>query len=490
MLPDLSLDESSHTPLYRQIADQLRQLLERGDLAPGDRLPPTRALSLTLNVNRATVIAAYEALESEGLIRSHVGRGSFVERRPPLPGPKLNWDEILASDEGLPAPIAAEAEISFALARPAGDLFPEDDFRATLRELAASPELGAILQLGAPAGYAPLRQYLLDHAREQQAAGSDDDILITSGVQQGFDLIQRLLASRGETVVIEDPVYPGLKNVFLRGGARVIGAPVGLHGLDIDQVERIFEREKPRLMLVTPNYQNPTGTSLSLGSRHALLTFARRHGVVLVENDLYSGLHYGDAAPAPIKKLDQNGDTVLLRSFSKIAFPGLRVGWVIGPRHFIGRLTEAKQWTDLHTDQLSQAALLRFAQSRRLEAHCERMRAEGLRRLGAALEACERYLPKGARFTRPTGGMNLWIRLPDTADAAALLEKARARGVSYLPGKYFAVSREETGSLRISFAGLDPARIDQGLRILGEVFADDAALRRAHEAEGPAPALV
>jgi 2-aminoadipate transaminase len=188
--------------------------------------------------------------------------------------------------------------------------------------------------------------------------------------------------------------------------------------------------------------------------------------------------------------MDEGGDVILLKSFSKTAFPGLRVGWVTGPRTLVSRLAEAKQWCDLHTDQLSQAVLLRFAESGRLDAHRARILAAGAQRLAAAVEACAEWLPPGSRFTRPQGGMNLWVSLPEPLDSAELLPRAQRNGVSYLPGRYFAVSRPEPGGLRLSFAGLDPERIRAGIKILGNLFS--AELERAGQAgqREPAPAMV
>ncbi len=153
-----------------------------------------------------------------------------------------------------------------------------------------SSEAAQILQLGPASGYGPLRRYLLDEARKRGAAGPEDDILVTSGCQQAFDLIQRVLASHGETVFIEDPVYPGLRNAFIRGGARLIGMPVGREGIDVNALGALFDKEKPRLMVVTPNFQNPTGSTLPVESRRTILMLAKRAGVIVVENDLYGEL--------------------------------------------------------------------------------------------------------------------------------------------------------------------------------------------------------
>src|SRR5262249_38637385 len=211
-------------------------------------------------------------------------------------------------------------------------------------------------------------------------------------------------------------------------------------GIELDPLERIVRRERPKLLVVTSDFQNPTGATLSLDARSAILRLARECGTVVIENDLYGDLRYqGEALPS-LKQLDDSGHTILLRSFSKIAFPGLRVGWVVGPRAPLTRLGQSKQLCDLHTDQFSQALLLRFAESGRLAAHRARMLDAGGERLAAVLTACERHLPAGSRFTRPRGGMNMWVRLPEPLDAGELLPRAQRENVAYLPGKYFAVS--------------------------------------------------
>ena len=489
MLPRIRLDEQSATPLYRQLHESIKNEILAGRIAYGERLPANRELAGTLGLNRATVAAAYELLEAEGFIKCYVGRGSFVEG----PAVKLDWEALIPAGE---APEHAQdrthdrTTISFSASRPSQDQFPIEEFRATCREVIDSAEAANILQLGPASGYGPLRKFVLNEVRRRGAAGADDDILITSGCQQAFDLIQRVLASHGETVVIEDPVYPGLRNVFVRGGARVIGAPVGEDGVELDALERIFEKEHPRLIVLTPNFQNPTGATIPEEARKSILEMARRAGVAVVENDLCGPLRYAGEEIPSIKELDRSGDTILLGSFSKIAFPGLRVGWAIGPRHFIARLTEAKEASDLHSDQLAQAVLLRFAESGRLLAHHNRMIEAGAERLQACVEGCAHHLPPRSRYTAPEGGMNVWVKLPEPLDASDLAVRAAARGVSFLPGRFFSVSHPQTHSLRLSFAGLNPENISRGLEILGAVFRSEYERARSGHRDEPSPAMV
>jgi len=472
MLGTIQIDHDSDTPLYRQIYDAIRVQIEKGRISRGERLPPRRELAGLIGLNRTTINAAYELLEADGLIKSYVGRGTFVEGAP----------EKGSEPE-------SEA-ISFAASRPSEDEFPLSEIRATCREVLDSTEAPNILQLGSAGGYGPLRRFVLNEVRKRGAAGPDDDILITSGAQQAFDLIQRVLASHGETVLMEDPVYPGVRNVFQRGGARVVGIPVGEEGIDLKALERALEKERVRLIVLTPEFQNPTGATIPEFERAQIVEMARRAGAIVVENDLYVALRYAGSELPSIKELDKSGDTILLGSFSKIAFPGLRVGWAIGPRPLIAQLTEAKEACDLHSDQLSQAVLLRFAESGRLAEHHKKALEAGGDRLRACLEACAKELPPGSVYTRPQGGMNVWVTLPEPMEATDLAARAAAQGVSFLPGRYFAVSRPQTHSLRLSFAGVTPNNIARGMAILGKIFREEYRRAQRGYRHEPAPAMV
>jgi 2-aminoadipate transaminase len=490
----LPLNHQAEAPLYRQLFEQIAGQIRSGRLARGERLPATRELAGLLGLNRATVSAAYEMLESGGLISGHVGRGSFVTGRdttPPALSGGLDWKSLLGRNE-VPATYAAPPSkkdlISFVVSRPSDALFPLDEFRSACRAVLERGDLAEILQLGSPSGYEPLRTHLLEKARRDGLATDADDLIITNGCQQALDLIGRVLLVPGDRVAVEDPVYAGLKNLLAGMGTQLVGVPVGADGIDLNQLRRALDREQPRFVVITPNFQNPTGATLPLTARQGLLERAHSVGVPVIENDPYCDLRYeGQALPA-VKQLDQRSGTVLLRSFSKVSFPGLRVGWALGPRPLIDRLRQAKESSDLHTDQLSQSVLLEFAESGRLEAHRARVLAAGAERLAATLAACHDFLPEGTTWTRPEGGMNVWVRLAPPLDAGDVLAGAQSRGVAFLPGRYFEVSRRDPGSLRLSFAGLTTGEIRKGLEILGQVIAGE--WERASTSREPAPAMV
>ncbi|MDQ2898563.1 MAG: PLP-dependent aminotransferase family protein [Acidobacteriota bacterium] len=493
MIVKPDLDSHSEIPLYRQLSRHFAELIASGKLGVGERLPATRELAGLLRLNRTTVSAAYERLEADGLIAGQVGRGSFVTGTAESKRDGPNWDSALrpvfAVQPPPSAPLFGGVPLSFANSRPSEKLFPLDDFRESAQEVMDAPDFSSVLQLGSPGGYEPLRQFLLAEARREGTAGPEDDLLMANGCQQALDLIGTVLVGPGDRVALEDPVFPGLKNVFLQAGAALSGVPVGREGMEPDQLDRVIANGPPKLLMIIPNFQNPTGATIPLAARQLILRAARDAGSIIVENDIYGPLRYEGEALPTLKQMDESGRTVLLRSFSKIAFPGLRVGWVIGPRPLIARLTQAKQLCDLHTGQFSQAVLLRFAQSGRMARHQARMLQAGAERLGAVLRACEKYLPKGARFSRPQGGMNVWVTLPEPLDAAEILPRAQREGVTYLPGRFFGVARTHSNELRLSFAGLTPEQIDRGVGLLGKVFAGELEARRASDRE-PALAMV
>lgn len=458
--PDIPVDQSSDAPVYRQIADAVAAAIGNGRLQRGEKLPATRELAGRLGMNRATISAAYALLEESGLIEGHVGRGSFVSEATGQPG------RSRPNDSG-------SAAINFASSRPASDAFPLASFRRISRSVIESNEAGDILQLGSPYGYGPLRRYLLESLRTAGIARAGDDLLITSGCQQALDLIARTLASNGTPVVCEDPVYHGLLRVLERVGCRVIPVRVGPCGLDLDALAAVLSTQKVRLIVLTPSYQNPTGATMPFENRERLVQMAQGAGVVIVESDIYSELRYSGESLPTLKRLDETGRSLLLGSYSKISFPGLRVGWVVGPKETIARLAEEKQISDLHSDQLSQAVLLSFAQSGELARHLERTRAAGRERLAAALESCQAYLPEGSTWTSPEGGMCLWITLPALLSAEALLPRVRRLGVDFLPGRQFSSGDAYPDCLRISFGGLSPDQIRRGLRILGEAAREE-----------------
>jgi 2-aminoadipate transaminase len=486
MLP-VHLQPESHVPLYVQLRDQLRALVYAGELRLGDRIPASRDLAAQLGVHRTTVANAYAELAAEGLIAGHVGRGTFIAKAaataapaklatPPVSAPAgLRWEALFADERGEEAldrliPDAPSDAISFAVARPAEEFFPVEEFRRCCNR-ALKREGERILQLGSADGYAPLKQALLAWLAGEGIHATENELLITDGCQQALDLLAKVFLRPGDTIVLENPTYPG--SLMMLDGNRVRAVPVPIDAaadsMDLAALERALRQNRVKLILVMPDFQNPTGVTMPLENRRQLLDLAAHYEAPLVEDHIYARVRLRGSPLPSLKSLDRAGLVIQIDSFSKVAFPGLRVGWCLAPESVIERMRLIKQASDLHTSQLAQATLAEFLRQGGLARHLERMQRVYLRRLEAAEEALARHMPEGARWTRPEGGMSLWVTLPAGFDTTELLIEARERGVLFAPGRYFYLSAPEPNTLRLGFAALDERRIARGIARLGEL---------------------
>src|SRR5690349_13369798 len=256
-LMDLApLNHHSDAPLYRQLFEQIAEQIRSGRMGRGTRLPATRELAGQLGLNRTTISAAYEMLETEGLISGQVGRGSFVTGSGESDASGVDWNGLLDRGDAPvsgPASSAGKEVIRFVVSQPSRELFPLDAFRASCVAVLERDDLADVLQLGSPSGYEPLRRRVLEEARRQGVAAPSDDLIVTNGCQQALDLLGRVLLRPGDPVAVEDPIYPGLKNLLTGMGAELHGIPVGPDGIDLEVADRVLTRERPRFLVVTSN---------------------------------------------------------------------------------------------------------------------------------------------------------------------------------------------------------------------------------------------
>src|ERR1700686_3140571 len=367
MLP-LHLQPQSHVPLYIQLRDQLRSLVHAGDLRPGDRIPASRELATMLGVHRTTVANAYAELESEGLIQGHVGRGTYIKgngnglKLTPPPPPVLTgseglrWELLFADERGEEAlsrltASAPENALTFVMARPAEEFFPVEELQICVNAVLRR-EATDVLNLGPSDGYAPLKEALIDLLRHDGIPVKDENLLITDGCQQSLDLISKAFVRQGDSVILENPTYPGAVAIFSGARARCLGVPVQTHpepgsslGIDVEALEATLAANRVKLIVLTPDFQNPTGTSMPLVSRRKVLELAARHQVPIVEDHIYARLHAREERVPSLKQLDRSNLVIHIDSFAKVAFPGLRVGWIVAPAAAIERLRGGKQTT-------------------------------------------------------------------------------------------------------------------------------------------------
>ena len=497
------LKRDDHSPLYTQIAAQIRAMIGRGALRVGDRLPANRELAKTLGVNRNTVTTAYAELTAEGLLASHVGRGTFVcaqpagrvpgaegERAPASPMP---WAALLADQKrdtwlrDMLNPRPEKEAISLAYGLPQAEIFPLDEFRRCVDRVLRK-DGRALFQLGQSSGYAPLQQYLASQMSLSGIAAKPEEVLVTNGCQQSLDLIQQILVRPGDEVMIESPVYPGAISVFCGPGAKYTSVPVGPAGIDLDVLEDLLAQRRPKLVYTVPTFHNPTGVTMDLQARRRLIGLAAKYRVPIVEDDIYRELRYDGPSCPSLKALDEHGLVIYINSFSKVGFPGLRVGWVTAPRIVIDHLNAVKQRSDLHTSLLAQAAIYEFVRRGLLAKHLNRSRKVYAQQRDVMLAALARHFPDEVTWNKPAGGMAVWVRLPEALNANQVLLQAAERGVTFSPGDQFYACSPHSNMMRLCFTVARPAAIEEGVKRLGAIIRGRLAGLRRQSAVNQAPA--
>lgn len=376
--------------------------------------------------------------------------------------------------------------ISFAGGLPAPELFPIEAFRAATDRVLTKQGYKA-LQYSTTEGYLPLREFIVQKIAQYGIEASADNVLITSGSQQALDLIGKILINPGDTVLTERPSYLGALQAWRAYQAEFVTVPIDQNGLRTDQLDEAL-CTGPNFMYVLPNFQNPSGVTLSLERRRDLIKMADRYGIPIIEDDPYGELRFeGDHLPPLVvldaAKLNRNnghnnghgylrGNVIYLSTFSKTLAPGLRLGWMVAPTDVIQRCVIAKQGMDLHSSSFVQMVVYEVVQDGFLKEHVRQIRRVYKERRDLMLQAMARHFPHGITWTRPQGGLFLWVTLPEEIDATVLLKKAVANRVAFVPGMAFFADGTGHNSFRLNFSNAQPEQIEVGIARLGAVLAD------------------
>ncbi len=374
--------------------------------------------------------------------------------------------------------------ISFAGGLPAPDVFPYREIeQACSRVLTQTGSLGPLsLQYGSSEGYLPLREMIARHTARFGIEVNPDNILITSGSQQALDLLGKIFINRGDRILVESPTYMGALQAWNAYGAEYVTVPSDDDGMDTDALEEAL-RIGPKFIYVLPNFQNPTGVTLSLERRKKLVEMADRFGIPIIEDDPYGQLRYEGEHLSSVVVLDGHlranhdacyrGNVIYLSTFSKILAPGLRLGWVIAPPEVIRKLVLAKQGADLHTATFNQVVTHEVGKGGFLDHHIYHICETYSERRDAMLAALEKYMPSGVRWTHPQGGLFLWVTLPEDFNTEEIFPIAVARKVAFVPGRSFH-PRPDTGlnTIRLNFSYCKPDVIEEGIARLAGVFED------------------
>lgn len=367
--------------------------------------------------------------------------------------------------------------ISFAGGLPAAELFPVERVARVTEEVLARDGYRA-LQYSTTEGDPALRGAIAERMnRVLGASVQEDEVLITSGSQQGLDLSGKLFLDEGDVVLCESPTYLGAINALRAYRPRFVEVPTDNEGMVISELERcLAEHDRVKLVYVVPEFQNPTGRTWSLERRRAFLEVVARHDLPVLEDSPYAELRFEGAAVPSLKTLDPHGLVVFLGTFSKTFCPGLRVGWLAAARALRERYVMIKQGADLHTSTLCQRQVAVYLELFDLEADIERIRDTYRRRRDVMLRTMEETFPPGVSYNRPQGGMFLWVELPAGIDARKVLERSLEDGVAFVPGSSFYPNGGHENTMRLNFSAMPEERIEDGVRrlarVLGEALAE------------------
>ena len=377
-------------------------------------------------------------------------------------------------------PMEPSAVISFAGGLPATDMFPLTEVQEACQRVLA--EHGArALQYGPTQGYRPLREMITRHTARYGITITPDNVLVTSGSQQALDVLGKVFLNPGDRILVEAPTHVGALQAWQSYQAEYVSVPVDAEGIHIDFLEAAL-RSGPKFLYVLPNFHNPTGVTLSLARRLKLIAQADHYGVPIIEDDPYGQLRYAGEHIAPLAVLDgrsqaradlaspYSGNVLYLSTFSQTLAPGLRLGWMIAPTDVMPRLVQAKQGADLQTSLFLQMVAYEVARGGFLDHHVRELRVIYRERRDAMLMALRHSFPPEATWTEPQGGLFVWVTLPPTLDATAVLQEALAAHVAFAPGTAFFAHGGGQHMMRLNFTCMGPDRIEEGIQRLGGVL--------------------
>ncbi|MFJ8102858.1 PLP-dependent aminotransferase family protein [Lysinibacillus sp. NPDC096212] len=479
MFNDFKLNDDR--PVYIQLKDYLKEKIVKGHLLEHQKLPSTRELSKLLSISRNTVLNAYADLEQEGMIYAVKGKGNFVGKVETLKASSVefNWKErlnnvtLLADELDLmKQDIHGEkGMISFNSVAPEEKLFDVENFkRAFLTRM--SLEGDVVLNYGYAKGYKPLIEYLLHYMEMKGVDISNKDILITNGFTEGLDILLSSLSKKSGRVICENPTHHAALKLFRLHGFDIHGIDMKDDGIDIEQVKKSLSEKEFDFAYLIPSYHNPTGIVTSSEKRAEIIRLFSQYQIPIVEDGFNEELRYSGSHLAPLMTFIGEGNNVIyISSFSKILFPGLRVGWILADKELIHCLESMKRARTIHTSTLDQAVLYQYLQDGYFEKYLKKAKFVYKKKYELARQACHHYIP----FKRLTGdgGLHLFIELEKGMDARTLLKKCYQRGVVFYPGDVFYSNGEGSNTFRLGFSRLKEEDIVRGIKIIGDTLKNE-----------------
>ncbi|MED1943992.1 MULTISPECIES: PLP-dependent aminotransferase family protein [Brevibacillus] len=472
-------------PVAIQVKEYVKRLIIKGALQADQKLPSTREMSSLLKVSRNTVIAAYEGLEDDGFTYAIPGKGSYVTA---MVGHlaadnegtawQIDWKarmneyaisavELDMMKQGIRA---EKGTISFTSIAPDEQLFDMGDVRRAFMDRMAI-EGQVLLNYGYAKGYKPLIDYLMRYMENKGVDLSGKDMLITNGFTEGFDIVLSALrpSTRRGAAICENPTHhTAIKNLKLQG-FEITGIPMRNDGMDVEQLEAVLHKQNSfDLAYLTPSYHNPTGIVMSPAKRSAVMKLLMHYQIPVIEDGFNEELRYSGAHVAPlIARAGQGNGVIYIGSFSKVLFPGLRVGWVLGDKALIDNLESMKRARTIHTSTIDQSILYQYLLNGNFDKYVKKARMEYKRKYELTKACCEAHLPEAQ--LSGDGGLHLFLTFPSEVNTRQLLEACTEQGVIFTPGdKFFIQEGTGTNTLRLGFSRVTDENIVRGIQIIGK----------------------
>jgi DNA-binding transcriptional MocR family regulator len=483
----LRLNEKSRISKTQQLIGQIRKKIEEQVLRPGESLPSTRKLATKLGLHRSTVALAYQELWSLGFVDLVPGATARVRSRRKIAARVdrsmqgiVNWKTVSSTagndiyEKYLHYPQYSggkNTNIDFNRLTVDPRLFPKEQFRSCLNQV-MKKQGAELLGYGDPVGYPPLREHLARNLQQHGIAVDADEILITNGSQQGIDLIFRMVAAPGKSIAFESPTYSGMLPLLRFSGLKALEIPVCPDGMNLAILEDHLRRDSPALIYTMPNFQNPTGASTSQAHREKLLALSEQYRIPILEDGFEEEMKYFGKVVLPVKSMDKHHLVIYCGTYSKVIFPGIRIGWIVAERECIQRLTAIKRFSELSSSMVLQAAMHQFCKNGYYDRHISRMHRVFRKRMQTALTALhDHILPEWAEWTEPSGGYLIWLRLkPFSAIAPDWSRLFDAYGVSVSCGTDFFFSEGSDAYFRLSIATLNEKEIEEGVLRLSKLL--------------------
>ena len=360
--------------------------------------------------------------------------------------------------------------ISFAGGLPAPELFPVDPLKDACSAV-LNEEGAAALQYGTTEGYIPLRDAICQRMKMAGIDSSLENVLITSGSQQAIDLTGRLFTNEGDTIICESPTYLAAINVFKSYKAQFIEVAMDDDGMLMEELEkRLQEHPNAKFIYTIPDFQNPTGRTLKLERRKRMIELANQYDVLIVEDNPYGAVRFAGKELPPVKHFDTEGRVIYLSTFSKIFTPGLRLGWICAHTFFIDKYVAFKQTADLHTDSFAQRITAKYMELYDIEEHIHKIKAVYKERCTAMLSCIEEFFPNNISYSKPEGGLFIWVELPEGIDSAHIFTECLKNNVACVPGASFFPNGTQTNTLRLNYSNMPKEKIIEGMKRMGDVL--------------------